>query len=82
MNSDNYTQKVEFLVSTSAELITEKVNKWLEDHPEYDIVDITPFMSYTAIAVKDKEKGAMMIGCMIKYYVYDFDDLDIEGGII
>ena len=82
MSNENYTQKVEFLVSTSAELITEKVNKWLEGHPEDDIVDIVPFMSYTAIQVKDKEKGAMMIGCMIKYYVIDFDSFDPDDGIL
>ena len=59
--------KTEFLVSTKAELITEKVNKWIEEHPEYDVIDMIPFMSYTSI----KDKGAMMIGCMIKYYVFE-----------
>ena len=62
-----YKLRYEFIVSTKAELITEKVNKWIDEHPEYDIVESIPFMSYTSI----KDKGAMMIGCMIKYYVLD-----------
>ena len=78
MSEEKYTQKVEFIVSTSATQITEKVNKWMDEHPEYDIFDIRPFMSYSTI----NDKGAMMIGCMIRYYIYNFDDLDIEGGII
>ena len=52
-----------FLVSTKAELITEKVNEWIEANPDVIIWNIVPFMSYTTI----KEKGAMMIGCMIEY---------------
>ena len=55
--------KTEFLVSTKAELITKKVNKWLEEHPDIEDVEIIPFMSYACI----KEQGSMMIGCMIKY---------------
>lgn len=55
--------KTEFLVSTKAEFITEKVNKWIEDHSDDTIIDIIPFMSYTSI----KDKGAYMIGCMIQY---------------
>ena len=66
MNSDDISTKVEFLVSTSATQITEKVNKWMEDNPEKDVFSIIPFMSYTTI----KDKGAMMIGCMIQYYDY------------
>lgn len=57
--------KTEFLVSTKAELITDKVNEWMDKHPDVIIWNITPFMSYTAI----KDKGAMMIGCMIEYEI-------------
>ncbi len=59
--------KTAFLVSTKAELITEKVNEWIEENPDADISNIVPFMSYTTI----KDKGAMMIGCMIKYNLRD-----------
>lgn len=55
--------KTAFLVSTKAELITEKVNEWIEAHPDVIIWNILPFMSYTTI----KDKGSMMIGCMIEY---------------
>ena len=55
--------KTAFLVSTKAELITDKVNEWIEANPDAIIWNIVPFMSYTTI----KEKGAMMIGCMIEY---------------
>lgn len=56
-------KKTEFLVSTKAELLTEKVNKWIKDNPEADIWNVAPFMSYTSI----KDKGSLMIGCMIEY---------------
>ena len=56
-----------FLVSTKAELITEKVNEWIEENPDAEILKIVPFMSYTTI----KDKGAMMIGCMIEYNLRD-----------
>lgn len=70
--------KTEFLVSTKAELITEKVNAWMEEHPDAEIVDIIPFMSYTCI----RDKGAMMIGAMVKYEeskIAKFTDNVIEG---
>lgn len=62
---------VKFLVSTKAETITDKVNKWLEENSEYKILEIQPIMSFTDI----KDKGSMMIGCLITYsYVQIFDD--------
>ena len=66
------TKKVEFITSTKAELLTNKVNRWIEEHPEFDIWEIVPFMSYASI----KDKGAMMIGCMIEYEIvtYDFEE--------
>lgn len=70
--------KTEFLVSTKAELITEKTNNWIDNHPEVEIIDIIPMMSYTSI----KDKGALMIGCLIKYEVKDLaiiTDNVIEG---
>lgn len=60
-------KKTAFLVSTKAELVTEKVNEWIEENPDADIIGIVPFMSYTTI----KDKGAMMIGCMIEYNLRD-----------
>ena len=68
---DKPTHKIEFIVSTKAELITEKVNKWLENNKDYSIWAIIPFMSYTSI----KDKGALMIGCMIEY---EIPNIDIE----
>ena len=67
-------KKAEFSISTKAELITEKVNTWIEEHPDADIWNIVPFMSYTTI----KDKGATMIGCMIEYdiVIYEFDKED------
>ena len=58
--------RVKFFVSTKAELITDKVNEWLASNEEhiYCIQKIEPFMSYTTV----KDKGAMMIGCMVQYY--------------
>lgn len=55
----------EFIVSTKAELITEKVNNWIKEHTDADIWNIVPFMSYASI----KDKGALMIGCMIEYSI-------------
>lgn len=61
---DDYPQRVKFFVSTKAELLEEKVNKWLEEHEEVDVLSIQPFMSYSSI----KDKGAYMIGCMLHYF--------------
>lgn len=63
VNSEKPKKKTVFLVSTKAELVTDKVNEWIEANPDADIWNIVPFMSYTTI----KDKGAMMIGCMIEY---------------
>ena len=60
----DYKPKVKFFVTTKADLATEKVNKWLEEHEnEIDVVSFQPFMSYTGL----NNKGAYMIGCMISY---------------
>ena len=70
MSEERIKLKVEFLVSTKAELITEKVNTWIDAHPEYDVLDIIPFMSYTGVTSKNEIKGSMQVGCMIKYYEF------------
>ena len=63
-------KRTAFLVSTKAELITDKVNEWMEENPDVDIWNIIPFMSYTSI----KDKGAMMIGCMIEYDIFEKEE--------
>lgn len=67
MEPSNIRFRTKFLVSTKGETLTEKTNNWLDEHPEIDVIDIVPFMSYTSI----NNKGAMMIGCMIKYYIFE-----------
>lgn len=79
MSPETIKYRVEFLVSTKAELITKKVNDWIEEHPEYDIMDIVPFMSYTGVTSKNEIKGSMQIGCMIKYYVFETADISAEA---
>ena len=60
----DYKPKVKFFVTTKADLATEKVNEWLEEHEdEIDVLSFQPFMSYTGL----NNKGAYMIGCMISY---------------
>ena len=65
-------RRVQFFVSTKAELLTLKVNKWLDDmYEKYGVdfsvdPDIQPVMSYTTI----KDKGAYMIGCCINYMLF------------
>lgn len=68
----SYKRHTEFLISTKATLLQDRVNEALErlesvtnDEGEqlYFDIDITPFMSYAG------EKG-YMIGCMIKYKEY------------
>lgn len=64
-----FKQKVQFIVSTSATLATDKVNEWLEKNynDNIDVLDIKPIMSYTSC----NNKGSMMIGCLITYIKYD-----------
>ena len=65
-----YKPKVKFFITTKAELATEKVNEWLEENEDaIDILDIKPFMSYTAIgeAQSSRDRAAYMIGCMVMY---------------
>ena len=79
----NYETKVEFLISTKAVLLTEKVSKRITEleldktaegeNANYDI-DVVPFMSYAG------EKG-YMIGCMIKYkHTCCIPDVGIDFG--
>lgn len=71
--------KVKFFVSTKADLATDKVNEWLEEHEnEIDVVSFQPFMSYTGL----NNKGAYMIGCMISYLEVPREDDAEESGII
>lgn len=67
--------QIKSFVSNKGELLDKKVNEWLEENKELEIIDIIPIMSYTSI----KDKGAMMIGCMIKYEVAKKTDDIIEG---
>lgn len=60
----DYKPKVKFFVTTKADLATDKVNEWLNEHEnKIDVVSFQPFMSYTGL----KDKGSYMIGCMITY---------------
>lgn len=75
----DYKPKVKFFISTKADLATEKVNKWLEEHEdEIDVVSFQPFMSYTGL----NDKGSYMIGCMISYLEIPSKDDAEESGII
>lgn len=67
-------RKIQFLVSTKAESVTNKVNEWLKDNSDVIILKIEPFMSYTSI----KDKGAMMIGCMIEYATLEDSSMENE----
>lgn len=53
--------QIKSFVSTKADLLDEKVNKWLEENPNIAFHSIIPYMSYTSI----KDKGAYMVGCTI-----------------
>lgn len=58
--------QIKTFISTKAELLDEKVNKWLKEN-NVDWYHIAPYMSYTTI----KDKGAYMIGCTIIYRVVE-----------
>ena len=74
----NHETNVKFFVSTKADMLTLKVNAWLNEmrsiHGDgFDVnPNIMPFMSYTTI----KDKGAYMIGCMVSYILFDEEDSD------
>ena len=53
--------QIKSFVSTKADLLDEKVNKWLEENPDIIWYDIHPYLSYTSL----RDKGAYMIGCTI-----------------
>lgn len=59
--------QIKSFISTKAELLDEKVNKWLEEFPGIYWYEIVPYMSYTSL----KDKGAYMIGITIIYKVKD-----------
>lgn len=75
-------QKVEFFISTKADLLSEKVNTWLNEMQNsdqwFEILDIEPMMSYTSIRNKDKESGAYMIGCMVRYEIGEVQGEEID----
>lgn len=70
--SNRFLRRVKFFVSTKADLLTEKVNKWLDDMEEeygahFSVDDYAqPIMSYTTI----NDKGAYMIGCCVNYVLF------------
>lgn len=71
--------KVKFFITTKADLATEKVNKWLEEHKnEIDVVSFQPFMSYTGL----NDKGSYMIGCMVTYFEIPQEEPEIEPCIL
>lgn len=55
--------QIKTFISTKAGYLDEKVNKWLEEHPDIKVTSITPYISYTSI----KDQGVYMIGCTIVY---------------
>lgn len=55
--------QIKTFISTKAELLDEKVNKWLNENQDIEWFEIVPYMSYASI----KDKGAYMIGCTIMY---------------
>ena len=72
----DYKPKVKFFITTKADLATEKVNKWLEEHAdEIDVMGIQPFMSYAAFGSNQSSRdvGGYMIGCMITYIPIEKD---------
>ena len=66
-NMEEYISQVKFFASTKADLLTDKVNKWLIENQDMFVwcPDIKPVMAFTSI----KDKGATMFGCMIEYYI-------------
>lgn len=71
------TPKILFLVSTKASLLTDKVNKAIEDiYNKHGIItEITPLMS----PVGDT-KGYMLV-CMIRYYLSEEDTNDASESV-
>ena len=61
--------QIKTFISTKAELLDEKVNKWLEENSDIEWYEIKPYMSYASI----KDKGAYMIGCTIIFTRYPGD---------
>ena len=67
-----HIRRVKFFVSTKADILTSKVNAWLDvmkdEYGDDFSVDpnIQPVMSYTTI----KDKGAYMIGCCVNYRLF------------
>ena len=76
-----YRRRVQFFISTKAELLTLKVNKWLDEMQEkygedFSVdPDIQPVMSYTTI----KDKGAYMIGCCVNYMLFCEEEKEEES---
>lgn len=70
--SNRFLRRVKFFVSTKADLLTEKVNKWLDEMEEEYGANFSvetypqPIMSYTTI----NDKGAYMIGCCVNYVLF------------
>ena len=76
----DYLIRVQFFVSTKADLLTDKVNKWIDEMEEqhgdnFSISDkVEPVMSYTTI----KDKGAYMIGCCVNYILFVDEEEEIK----
>ena len=70
--------RVKFFNSTKADILTNRVNAWIDEMKKqygYNISidrEIKPFMSYTTI----KDKGAVMIGCMVTYVIFTDEEED------
>ena len=56
--------QIKSFITTKADYLDEKVNKWLEENPSIRWYDITPYMSYTSL----KDKGSYMVGCTIIFF--------------
>ncbi len=53
--------QIKTFITTKAEYLDEKVNKWFEENSPIVWYEITPYLSYTSI----KDKGSYMVGCTI-----------------
>ena len=55
--------QIKSFITTKADFLDEKVNKWFEENSSIRWYEIIPYMSYTSL----KDKGSYMVGCTIIY---------------
>ncbi len=75
--------KTAFFVSNKADILTKKVNEFLDTLPEFAVFNIEHSISYTS----DASRKIYMISCMVWYKVSeevemeDINEVDLSGSL-